>query len=486
MLGGARGISFLNRKAEAARMPRHFQKGGVIQPELADERLRPDTNWFYDPREKEFSPEEELKYQFRDKLGIPVPVQHFAKGGEAWGEQQWVPPGQLSGANMPDDYLTNDYTDSGPTNSPNNPQPPYVGYYGGTDDNPTHSWMPDEYRNYWSQHGGDDGEMTPSQRLDRIANSREGQSGHWDRFRGWVSDDGRDGGDSGDRNNDSADSSDFSGYKYGTGNNLGQSSAYDPSYPYGSPNAAGSGGPTQRFAGMLGNLLGAGAGSLIPGGSLIGGKLGGIGVRMLARMFQNQGANKPPAGYGGGQSGGGGGSHGGLFDNMRGPGATAGGMFGGLPQGFKESGRESGSPGERFSNLGAPTFVGPGDFGPNFTGDSIFGGRTNLSMALPGSFAGLGSQGGDLGSIGSKLAQGQFQNWQQNPLTQDQWGDYQHFLQPGSQLAQSMGGPGVSYGNYLNNMAIAQNVAANGGPQGVWGGQGSVTRGPNSRQMNSQ
>lgn len=176
---------------------------------------------------------------------------------------------------------------------------------------------------------------------------------------------------------------------------------YNPSYPYGS---SGSGVPTQKWLGVLGGLLGAGAGSLIPGGSLLGGKLGGIGARMLTRWIQGLGMNRQPGQPGqpsqrpseptppsGSPSGGG-------FFNF--PSLPPGyNPFGGLPAGFTEENRFGG---------GAPTFTYRGSVGPGWSlGSSLFNQMPGVRGGpLAGSFTGLGAGGGGQvgGGIGNALA----------------------------------------------------------------------------------
>jgi hypothetical protein len=94
MLGGRRGINFLNRKAEAARMPRHFARGGVAEltdPKFIEALYRKNQSL---GNERDFDPETEIKYQFRDKLASPRGPQHFAGGGVADPESLMTPPPQ--------------------------------------------------------------------------------------------------------------------------------------------------------------------------------------------------------------------------------------------------------------------------------------------------------------------------------------------------------------------------------------------------------
>lgn len=167
---------------------------------------------------------------------------------------------------------------------------------------------------------------------------------------------------------------------------------YDPSAPYG---ASGSGVPTQKLGGLGGSLAGAALGSLLfPGvGTMLGGKLGAIGGRMLTRWLQQQ--------HQGGGSGGSGGTAGvGPLENVTGNPPTGGGdfnPFGGLPEGFTESNRFGG---------GAPNFSGPGSFGPQWQGGSIFASHGGpSSLITPGGQSAIsGAPGGMLGDFGAKLA----------------------------------------------------------------------------------
>jgi hypothetical protein len=171
----------------------------------------------------------------------------------------------------------------------------------------------------------------------------------------------------------------------------------------------GSGGPTQRGVGMI---VGTASNLLLPGSGFITGPI----ARLVTRLIQGGAspaqakaaatraaptpAPAPPMGPPGGLT----------MPNGFNP-------FGGLPAGFTQVGSRENpgqfqntprgqaqedpfSPGGYAQDIGgAPTVTGPVDFGPNFTGDSIFGGRTNLSMALPGSFSHLGE--GSAGNLGN-------------------------------------------------------------------------------------
>jgi hypothetical protein len=153
----------------------------------SDVRESPDTNYLEDPREREFDPETEIKYQMRDKLGyvkggqvsgtppnpkkdnklvpmqsgeyvIPTPVvkavgkdffdslvksvtgknpsgspeQGFQEGGG------WSEPKALSQIeDFPGDYYPADWMPA-----EKGPKQPFTGWFGGTDESPQFSWSP--------------------------------------------------------------------------------------------------------------------------------------------------------------------------------------------------------------------------------------------------------------------------------------------------------------------------------------------------------
>jgi len=189
--------------------------------------------------------------------------------------------------------------------------------------------------------------------------------------------------------------------------------AYNFNIPNDGYNGPGSGVPTQRGIGLLGGLIGGGLGGfLVPGlGNLLGSKFGNMGAQAFVKWLQHHGGNamptqqqQPQAPAEGGPSG----PNGGLgmpegYD-----------PFGGLPPGFTE--------GNRFGG-GAPNFSGPGSFGPQWQGDSIFashgglpGSHLNPLMTPGGPSAISGSPGGELGDFGARLAMhsGRFRDAIQN------------------------------------------------------------------------
>jgi len=184
---------------------------------------------------------------------------------------------------------------------------------------------------------------------------------------------------------------------------------YDPGDPRNDlTKGFGSGVPTQRAIGMIGNFLGNAA---FPGL----GMLTGAAASKIAQMIQNgmgrEAVQRAIAAYqqgGGSSSGGGDSGGGGTGGGFHMP--NFGNMFGGLPEGFTETNRFGG---------GAPIFTGPGATGPQWSpGGSIFGG----TLSPTGWVAGGGSTG-NLGGYGGGLAPGManlylhgtgMQNWVQN------------------------------------------------------------------------
>jgi hypothetical protein len=145
---------------------------------------------------------------------------------------------------------------------------------------------------------------------------------------------------------------------------------YNPSYPYGS---SGSGVPTEKALGFLGNLLGMGGNLIAPGSSLLLSKLGGIGGRMLGRSLANGPMAKAPDGT----------SDVGPLEDVKGNDPRGGGgfnPFGGLPPGFTQQDQHVNN---QEGNFGAPNFTYQGEQGPQWDGGSIFGGRGN--PIVPGS-----------------------------------------------------------------------------------------------------
>lgn len=195
------------------------------------------------------------------------------------------------------------------------------------------------------------------------------------------------------------------GYSGGTPLELINDLGYDPSHPYG---GSGSGVPTQKFGGMGGSLAGSAIGSLLfPGiGTMLGGKLGAIGGRMLTRWLQQQHFGQ------GGQPG----------QPGQDPQSSAVGS-GSYPPGYlakwygKGQGGEFGRQGDpstpasfgnNASNWGSNTnsFIGGGG-NPNLpTGGSYFGssGGPGSLMTPGGQSAISGAPGGMLGDFGAKLA----------------------------------------------------------------------------------
>lgn len=238
---------------------------------------------------------------------------------------------------------------------------------------------------------------------------------------------------------------------------------------------AGSGRPTQNVIALLG---GAASNLLIPGLGLIVGPA----LKMLVKSLQSQGASPQQIqaaiskvnANGSGDSG---------------PGNPVQdwwkNAFSGLPKGFSEvnpSGIGSPEftnphsvglnyPGEGSNDItqtgGAPFFPSEGMKGPDWgPGGSIFGGPTNLSMALPGSFTNLGQgSAGDLGPFAADM----LRNYpgQNSPMTWDQWGAQNAWMEPyGGWGVRSYGGRPIeapNYQQYLANWAPAL-------PFNQWGG----------------
>jgi hypothetical protein len=184
---------------------------------------------------------------------------------------------------------------------------------------------------------------------------------------------------------------------------------YDPGDPRSfDPSGSGSGRPTQKAIGLIGNFLGNFA---FPGL----GVLTGAAASKITQMIQNGasrsavqnaiaraqsggGDTTSPAAPAAPSSGGG---------TPLGSGFNFGDAFSGLPEGFTE--------GNRFGG-GAPTFEGPGFTGPSWSaGGSIFGGRMNPNMNLAGSWNNLGASGGGLApGMANLYLHGQgMQNWAQ-------------------------------------------------------------------------
>jgi hypothetical protein len=180
---------------------------------------------------------------------------------------------------------------------------------------------------------------------------------------------------------------------------------YDPGDPRNfDPSGFGSGRPTQKAIGLIGNFLGNFA---FPGLGMLTGPV----ASKITQMIQN-GASRSAVQNAIAKAQGGGGdvSVGAPTDvssNAPSGGSPYGGMFSGLPEGFTE--------GNRFGG-GAPTFEGPGFTGPSWSaGGSIFGGRMNPNMNLAGSWNNIGASGGGLApGMANLYLHGQgMQNWAQ-------------------------------------------------------------------------
>ncbi len=191
------------------------KKDNVLTP-AQGYMVNPNTDYLNDPRETEFDPETELKYQMRDKLGmarggkiqgtppdnpmkdnklvpmrsgeyvIPEPVVKAigkpffdnmikkvtgkfpygspSKGFYMGGDGDWTPPDELNqnpNFGPGGDYNPNYEGSYYPANfmgADKGPKAPYIGYYGGKDSNPLYSWIPPEYRDFFAHHGGDWGD----------------------------------------------------------------------------------------------------------------------------------------------------------------------------------------------------------------------------------------------------------------------------------------------------------------------------------------
>lgn len=145
-----RGSAPLQGQPLDSEQPQGYAEGGdVIDKGYGDKvkKAKVDNNnmgdpWNFDPRELEFSPEEEIKYQMRDKLiRDHAGVQGFALGGQVgMGADGWQPPAPLAGSNMPDDYLSNNYSNPNPYGG--GPMGNPWGLYGGTEDRPQGYYNP--------------------------------------------------------------------------------------------------------------------------------------------------------------------------------------------------------------------------------------------------------------------------------------------------------------------------------------------------------